>query len=176
MSSLSRWWRCTKRSLVANECRTMKKKRMQKTVGGRLTQLLVPLKRDARKAKSDGVKSSRANLDDPKSSIRSPNVGQSTAGSKAGSTAASTKPSLAGGAARGAAELINLIQSTIEPDSWDVNGGRGSMMYFSRLNVLVIRNTGQVHDSVGTALTKLRSVQTPMISVTVSGQSVNANP
>lgn len=46
------------------------------------------------------------------------------------------------------AELVSLIRSTIEPDSWaDGGGGRGTIVAFR--NLLVIRNTLRVHQSIG---------------------------
>jgi len=54
-----------------------------------------------------------------------------------------------------ARQLINLIQSTIEPDSWDVNGGNGTIRFFPLLNVLVVRATGEVHYQIGGALGRL---------------------
>lgn len=38
--------------------------------------------------------------------------------------------SLAGGVGNNAQELINLIQTTIAPDTWEINGGKGSIYYF----------------------------------------------
>lgn len=35
-----------------------------------------------------------------------------------------------GGSAADATELINLIQTTVAPDTWEINGGRGSIYYF----------------------------------------------
>lgn len=55
-----------------------------------------------------------------------------------------------------AQQLIDLIQNTIEPDSWDVNGGKGKAMFYAPLNVLVIRNTGEVHEQIGGAMGQLR--------------------
>ena len=36
----------------------------------------------------------------------------------------------AGGVAANAQSLIDLIQTTIAPDSWEINGGKGSIFYF----------------------------------------------
>jgi hypothetical protein len=69
------------------------------------------------------------------------------------------KPATApGGAAvpAGAQQLIALIQAVIEPDSWAVNGGRGTIMFLPGWNVLVIRQTGEVHRQVRDALDQLR--------------------
>lgn len=44
-------------------------------------------------------------------------------------------------------ELVNVITATLEPDSWDVNGGRGSVRPFR--GRLVVRNTLAVHQMLG---------------------------
>ncbi len=53
-------------------------------------------------------------------------------------------------------ELIELIQRTISPKSWDVNGGPGSMFYYRPLMALVVRATSEVHGDVGGLLEALR--------------------
>lgn len=65
-------------------------------------------------------------------------------------------PTSGGGEAARAAELVELIQTTIAPESWDVNGGKGSIYYFSLLRVLVVRQTGEVHHQVGNSLPQLK--------------------
>lgn len=55
-----------------------------------------------------------------------------------------------------AMRLIDLIQTTIAPESWDVNGGRGSIGYYSPLQALVVRQTGEVHHELGGLLEQLR--------------------
>lgn len=57
---------------------------------------------------------------------------------------------------RNAQELIDLIQNTIAPASWDVNGGLGTIMYFAPGQLLVIRQTGGIHGQVGQAIQGLR--------------------
>jgi len=54
-------------------------------------------------------------------------------------------------------ELVELIQTVIAPESWDVNGGPGTIFYYRHLHVLVVRQTGQVHDNLGGALKNLRA-------------------
>ena len=39
-------------------------------------------------------------------------------------------PALSGDVRENAQELLNLIQITVEPESWSVNGGRGSIVFF----------------------------------------------
>ncbi len=53
-------------------------------------------------------------------------------------------------------QLIDLIQRTIAPGSWEANGGRGTIMYFPTKQVLVIRQTGEVHDQFRDLLQQLR--------------------
>lgn len=52
---------------------------------------------------------------------------------------------------RNAQALIDLITNTIEPETWEANGGRGRIIYFSPLRVLVIRNSQDVHEQIGGA-------------------------
>lgn len=44
-------------------------------------------------------------------------------------------------------QLINLITTTVEPDSWDINGGRGTVQRWR--NLLVVRNSALVHQKLG---------------------------
>lgn len=44
-----------------------------------------------------------------------------------------------GQTAANAQQLIDLIRATICPDTWAVNGGNGRVLYFSPLQVLVVR-------------------------------------
>ncbi|PQO42497.1 hypothetical protein [Blastopirellula marina] len=61
------------------------------------------------------------------------------------------RPARGGGAIdeRGAAELIDLITTTISPETWDIHGGTGSIFYYSNLRVLVISHTQEVHEKIG---------------------------
>lgn len=60
------------------------------------------------------------------------------------------KPGAPGGGAEEEGEaLVELIRRTIAPDSWDVNGGPGSITYFRPLKVLVVRQTGEIHWLLG---------------------------
>lgn len=54
--------------------------------------------------------------------------------------------------------LVDLIQRTIHPDFWDVNGGPGTIVYFSPLRCLVVRATAEAHQDVGGLLRGLRAV------------------
>jgi hypothetical protein len=52
--------------------------------------------------------------------------------------------------------LVELIQKTISPSSWDVNGGLGSMYYWRPGRALVVRATDEVHGQVGDVLNQLQ--------------------
>ncbi len=45
-------------------------------------------------------------------------------------------------------QLVDVIQTTIAPETWDVNGGQGSIYYWRDRHVLVIRATDDVHGFV----------------------------
>ena len=53
-------------------------------------------------------------------------------------------------------ELIDLIQTTIDPASWNVNGGRGSIRYYSPVFALVVRASSEVHSQLSDELGGLR--------------------
>ncbi len=77
----------------------------------------------------------------------------------ADSVAAAGTPALGGGAFRApdhGEELIELIQSVIRPESWDVNGGLGTIYYWYPGRAMVIRQTDEVHEQIGGLLGQLR--------------------
>ncbi|MFO0821495.1 MAG: hypothetical protein U1A77_26360 [Pirellulales bacterium] len=53
--------------------------------------------------------------------------------------------------------LVDLIQATIHPGFWDVQGGPGTMIYYSPLRCLVVRATAEVHGDVGGLVQGLRA-------------------
>jgi len=58
---------------------------------------------------------------------------------------------------RNARQLIDIIQTAIAPSTWDINGGLGTIRYFAPKQVLVIRQTGDIHDQIGAALQGMRN-------------------
>jgi hypothetical protein len=52
--------------------------------------------------------------------------------------------------------LVDLIQKTIAPSTWDVNGGLGTIYYWRPGRALVVRQTEEVHDRMGGVLDQLR--------------------
>ena len=57
--------------------------------------------------------------------------------------------------ARGA-QLVELIQATIAPDSWEVNGGPGSIYFWAPGRALGVRQTQRTHEDLGDVLRQLR--------------------
>jgi hypothetical protein len=53
-------------------------------------------------------------------------------------------------------DLVELIQRTIAPSSWDVNGGPGAIVYFSPLRALVVRNRSEIHEQLGDVVGQMR--------------------
>jgi hypothetical protein len=53
-------------------------------------------------------------------------------------------------------DLVELIQRTIAPSSWDVNGGQGAIVYFSPLRALVVRNRSEIHEQLGDVIGQMR--------------------
>jgi hypothetical protein len=52
--------------------------------------------------------------------------------------------------------LIDLIQRTISPQSWDVNGGASTIQYWRPGMALVVRAPGNVHEQLAPVLGQLR--------------------
>jgi len=54
-------------------------------------------------------------------------------------------------------ELVELIETVISPNTWEKNGGFGSIFYYAPLHVIVVRSTGDVHGNVGNVIGNLRA-------------------
>ena len=52
-------------------------------------------------------------------------------------------------------ELVDLIQKTISPGSWDINGGPGSIYYWRPGRAIVVRQTDEVHGRLGDVLQQM---------------------
>jgi hypothetical protein len=55
-----------------------------------------------------------------------------------------------------AEQLIDLIERTIAPTTWERAGGLGTIRYYRPLRVLVIRQTGDVHEQLGGLIGNLK--------------------
>jgi hypothetical protein len=56
-------------------------------------------------------------------------------------------------------ELVELIEATISPATWRINGGNGAIVYYSPLRVLVVSAPDEVHARVGGLLQQVRAAQ-----------------
>jgi hypothetical protein len=54
-------------------------------------------------------------------------------------------------------ELVDLIQQTISPATWDINGGNGAVAYFAPRHAIVVSAPQRVHDKIDDVLGQLRA-------------------
>ena len=52
-------------------------------------------------------------------------------------------------------DLVDLIQTTISPPTWDVNGGPGSIKYWAPGHSIVVSAPGHVHHDLGNLIDQL---------------------
>ncbi len=71
--------------------------------------------------------------------------------------------------------LIDLITTTIEPGTWDVDGGSGTIGTNDNTLSLVIRQTAATHESIADLLQQLRKLQDLQVAVEVRFISVSDN-
>jgi type II secretory pathway component GspD/PulD (secretin) len=71
--------------------------------------------------------------------------------------------------------LMNLISTTIQPDSWEELSGPGSMMPYRTTLSLVIRQTQAVHDEIADLLGQLRRLQDLQVTIEVRFVTVSDN-
>jgi hypothetical protein len=129
------------------------------TVRARLDQLCTQIGKQIAKDKSVGKSVSPIKSDSVKSVAADKSTQTSAALAQMGVPAG-------GGAGRGAAagqnanadagqQLVDLIQNTISPKSWDVNGGAGTIYYWQQQHAIVVRATGDIHGEISDALEQL---------------------
>ena len=56
-------------------------------------------------------------------------------------------------------DLIKLVTNTVEPFSWQDNGGEGTIDFFSPARALVVKQTVEVQEQIGDILEALRRLQ-----------------
>ena len=64
-------------------------------------------------------------------------------------------------------ELMDLIRETIDPDSWEANGGNGRMRPFPSTLSLIVTQTQENQDRISALLTRLRELSDVQIVVEV---------
>ena len=52
--------------------------------------------------------------------------------------------------------LVEVIQATIHPDSWESNGGQGTIYFWMPNGSLIIRQTDENHEEIRNLLNQLR--------------------
>lgn len=128
-----------------------------KKVGSRLEQLSVELKK--RIARNKRLKPKMPDR------ISGPEEVNETFAQRAGGAAPPVPPLMGAGTAGGGPpvpnddygqHLVALIQKTIAPSTWDVNGGLGTIYYWRPGRALIVRQTGEVHDEIPGILGQLR--------------------
>ncbi len=82
---------------------------------------------------------------------------------------------LGGGAEPDFDSLIQLITTTIKPDSWQETGGPGSVAQFETNLSLVITQTQEVHEQIADLLDQLRRLQDLQVTIEVRFITLNDN-
>jgi hypothetical protein len=67
-------------------------------------------------------------------------------------------------------ELVELIEATISPETWNINGGNSAIVYYSPLHVLVVSAPGEIHAQVGDAIGQLHAAQRQIDGVQVAAE------
>jgi hypothetical protein len=137
--------------------RSLMLKQLGLRLRSRLEKVSVHIERQSSRAVQDGKKKSPPALSAPEAFV----LGQQLAAPGGAAPAAGGQPAapqagVPGGVDYGP-DLVDIIQRTISPGTWDINGGNGSVVYFSPLRVLVVSAPGTVHDQVGDVLGQLRA-------------------
>ncbi|MCA9103538.1 MAG: hypothetical protein KDA63_20435, partial [Planctomycetales bacterium] len=71
--------------------------------------------------------------------------------------------------------LINLIQATIEPTTWDIVGGDGSIQRYPNNLSLVVSTTQEIHEQIVELLEQLRRLQDLQVTIEVRFITLNDN-
>lgn len=72
-----------------------------------------------------------------------------------------------GGAFADFDSLMNLIQTTVEPDTWEALGGNSTMAPYQQNLSLIISTTSDVHDQIVDLIDSLRALQNLQITIEV---------
>ncbi len=99
----------------------------------------------------------------------SPNVLAQLQGGSMGGGGTSATPSFgkAGGTQADFQSLIELIQQTVAPTTWNTVGGQGAVMPFQTNLSLVISQTQEVHEEIADLLDQLRRLQDLQVTIEV---------
>jgi general secretion pathway protein D len=84
-----------------------------------------------------------------------------------GGTAATPSLGKTGGGQADFQSLIELIQQTVAPTTWNTVGGPGAVMPFQTNLSLVVSQTQEVHEEIGDLLDQLRRLQDLQVTIEV---------
>jgi general secretion pathway protein D len=82
---------------------------------------------------------------------------------------------LGGGASADFDSLIQLLTSTVGPDTWEENGGPGAIQKYPNNLSLVVSNTLQVHEQIADLLDQLRRLHDLQVTIEVRFITLNDN-
>jgi len=82
-------------------------------------------------------------------------------------------PPATGGAQADFQSLMELIQQTVQPTTWDANGGPGAIRPFETNLSLVISQTQEVHEEIADLLEQLRRLQDLQVTIEVRFITLN---
>ena len=100
-------------------------------------------------------------------------------GGNASASASGSMPTIPFGASSGGgaqadfASLINLIQQTVAPTTWNTVGGQGAIQPFDTNLSLVVSQTQEVHEEIVDLLDQLRRLQDLQVTIEVRFISLN---
>ena len=134
--------------------------RMRKTLELRMLSLIERLNRDiakTRRFKNSATRRLTSRVVPSATYKTEPSTAAKTQPRVSNQVAAASKPPapLAATEQQNARALINLIEQTIAPDTWESRGGGGSIFYYAPRHALVIRQTDDVHRQIGGVLGNL---------------------
>ncbi|HET6881711.1 MAG TPA: hypothetical protein VFI31_16225 [Pirellulales bacterium] len=119
--------------------------RLRLRLKSRLTRLADAVRKDRRQPAEDAA------------DTRSSTIAESGTTTETTTTATRSGRGLPGGAAQDDGQaLVDLIEATIAPQTWEVNGGQGTIRYWPAWHVLVVRQTDDVHEQIGGVVHGLR--------------------
>ncbi len=93
-------------------------------------------------------------------------LGQYSPTGMAGGGIAGSEP-MGGGSMADFSQLMMLIQTTIEPETWEALGGTSTMFPYAQNLSLIVSTTSDVHDQISDLLDSLRRLQNLQITIEV---------
>ncbi|HWB09356.1 MAG TPA: hypothetical protein VG826_09040 [Pirellulales bacterium] len=136
----------------AKEVIPAERSRLQARLKSRLARLADAIALDVKKTRA----ARQSEAGNRPSTADQPSANRSSTATDAVSSLSAPAGSSGGGPQDDGQTLVELIQATIAPQSWDVNGGAGTIVYWPAWHVLVVRQTDDVHEQIGGVVRGLR--------------------